>query len=173
MRAKKIYLRDTDQTIDLGGGGTGGAGTAINASIYFTSDTKDTGEIRHANKLLIRCNPGEIQEGDEVILGRNVNNVMRVNQVRIGRYHGWVIPRKAFPLTLSYVGEQGGMDIWSVVPRDYDSFVEYEGNRSTREDMSLMKKCGIAICRDGVRLTEWLHFRVVSSQDEELFLSRW
>ena len=175
----KIIIRETGQEVTLGSGG--GAGTAINASIYTISDPKSLGLKQHTDKLLIRCNAGEIQDGDEAILFRNVNNRMRGEDGTVARYHGWVKPRQNFPLTLEFVANSGNYDIWAITTDTElaSSFGEYERMRQesdidTVKNLSLMKKCGVAIFRDNIRITDYLKFRIVYSENSDMyFIARW
>lgn len=177
MKAKQIYLQDTDQTVELGGGG---AGTAINTSVYFASDPKDAQVKQNIGKLLIRCNVGEIQEGDSVRFFHNVNNRMRSGNTTVARYHGWVEPRKVFPVSLEFIGNRGEYDLWAVTTdaQGAISFADYERMRVENEidktqNLSLQKKCGVAIFRNGIRITDYIKFRVAVNQDYRCFLARW
>ena len=177
-----MYLQDTGQTVEIGGGE---GGSAINASLYFTTDPKDTGEVPRPSRLLVRCNAGEIKEGDQAVFGHYVNNRIRGYDGEIsytaGRYHGWVIPHQPFPLQLTFIETtDDGYDLWEVSRDDqaHPLFADYEATRNTEKELSLQKKSGISIYRNGSRLTGWLKFQVIMHEDqttgEDVFtLSRW
>ena len=152
----------------LGGGGS----STINATLYFRSDPKIMGED-FPDGLIVRCDIGSIQDTDTVELYRDVNNRMRVHGETAARYHGWVKPRRSAPhFSKEYIGQKDGFDMWLVTVNG-GTAVEYEESRG-KDKLSLMRKCGIAICRDGVRISDFLKFRVwFDSSNLKYRLSRW
>lgn len=180
----------------IGIGGAGGDGSShIEASIYFVSDPGGRGEIEHADQIIIKCEPGAIKTSDEAVFGHYVNNRMRagddIKSYTRARYHGWVIPREehTLPLSMTYLGRDAcGFDRWMVTTNALGatSFPEYERLRDLESEqmeeevrprlpISTLKKSGIAIYRNGERISDWLKFRVVRDMgiDEEFRLARW
>lgn len=161
-KVKKIYVGPNSEEVELGGGG---AGTAINASMFFDND----------GRMFIKCNAGEIQEGDIAKLARYHAGKVRFTKER---YRGWIEPSPAhvkaqgLDVTLSLDHSSNGSDYWEVLIGG-KSPAMYQEDAPQEDNYSLCHRQGIAVYRDGVRMTEYIHFTVVEREDETFVATIW
>lgn len=75
---------------------------------------------------------------------------------------------------------ENGSDYWKVMLANGNSVEDYERERdgfevdASQMPLSLNAKCGLAVVRDGVRLTDYLRFRVVYNEGKDIYTAtRW
>lgn len=154
--------------------------------------------------LYIVCDKGLLQNSDTPFFARYVRSKDRFSddngKTVIRRHIGWIRPKDPasqttpkslhvpMSMTLSAEASDERYDYWILsvngntdianalsVIQD-ESFVQKQDGRPARQLILVGKKLGVCIERNGVMLTDYLHFRVVEKrQDKNLhyYLSRW
>lgn len=174
MKVKKIYVGADSTEVELGGGG--GAGTAINASIFIDND----------GDMYIKCNEGEIQDGDSVRLARyhTGKTGKHGEDEERTKYRGWIEPSAAhvaaqgLGMQIEFGYNKNGADYWKVTINN-ESITDYESDRPENDEgikytYSLQHQQGVAVYREGIRITEYLHFSVYYHEDSDMYFpARW
>lgn len=155
--------------------------------------------------LYIVCDKGLLQNSDTPFFARYVRSKDRIsdgnrNTIMKRRHTGWIRPKDPasettpkslhvpMSMTLSTEASDERYDYWILsvngntdianalsVIQD-ESLVQKKDGKPARQLILVGKKLGVCIERNGVMLTDYLHFRVVEKlQDKNLhyYLSRW
>lgn len=172
MAIKTINIEGVDYQL---GGASGGAGGIFPTLI-----------VQNDRRMYIRCQEGQIQETDTLQFARLIaSNGNKQQRQQNGSYpvrrHGWIVPaawqlaEMGISFKLVFSETKDGYDYWHVVTED-DNEIAYVaedfyinmigGGEDTYVDLD--KKCGLAVMRDGVQISDYIHFRVIWNSNRDL-----
>ena len=184
MKAKKLYVGADSTEIELGGG----AGTAINASVFVDEN----------DNFLIKCNKGEILNTDVIKVARMQTTRYRKMDEESGEKitlhkRGWIEPTAGciayhgIAMTIEFFMTKDGSDYWKVLVNGLD-IQQHEQNRNekyqpakddddtdalSRLPYSFRHRQGVAVYRDGVRITDYLQFKVATRENGTCVVTHW
>ena len=181
MAIKNINVNGQDYPI-------GGGGSFISATLYHSS------RYYEKDSVFVVCQEGQIKETDTLAFaryigghsGKSYNRPGREGELSRYKYRGWIVPhnkqgKEYISYHLRYDKTIDGMDYWEIVSKDDDGFfasLRFMHDKESGEvinavcinegfgEVAVSRKCGFAVVRDGVRISEYMHFRVLVSKDE-------
>lgn len=152
----------------------GGGSTALVTSLIF-------GQEKNVEDITINVESGELYDTDEVVIYRYTTS-----KTGDGRKHGWIRPLNAPVLSLTndngkwkvslshyrnpITGNSayGDLRTYEREARAYNESKPVSGHM-----VSLGKKCAFAIIRNGVRISDFMHFRVQRNHNKKTGIVRY
>lgn len=190
MAIKTINVNGTDYPIE-GTGGGGDSSFAVQAQTYSSTRYNEKG------KLYIICDEGLLEDNDTIRFARYIGGKSGKSYGRPGHedeetrysYRGWIVPKVRgeeylfWGIRLERI--EDGKEYWEVVNEDGESILndvevtERESGGAASEHayigdyVSLERKCGVAVLRDGKQLTDYMHFRAHVNDDGSVSFGTW
>lgn len=133
-----------------------------------------------ADRLFVKCNHGDIMPTDTVKFARYITGSGRITDrdynIKLRyRYKGWKSP-KQYDIVgkVELVESTNDYDIWEIVPDCYDcstwsELAEYVYNGIP---FNFEKKCGLALYRDGIKISDYIHFKL-NRAELKWYIGRW
>lgn len=168
MAIKNINVNGQDYPI-------GGSGSSAAHAQLFNSQ-------RDRKSLFIVCDEGALQPTDKVRFARYIGGTTGKSWGRPGaedditriRYRGWIVPHdkhgaEYIHLGVKYRKTLNGREYWEVVDEDgrpLKDCISIESTAYMKDKpcigffVRVDRKCGLAVVRDGVQITDYLHFRM-------------